>query len=135
MRPTVRSEIKALLRVTPAAAVNVPEGVAVVALFSVRVLPTIEVMTEPAAMPVPVMAWPVTSPALLATVTVVPAPPVAVSATCGTTAAMVVPAARPVPVRPSPTRRPLRLAVARKVCPETPPAVATEAGVRPWKST
>ena len=127
--------VRAVLSVTPATRVTVPAGVAVVGLSNVRVLPTMAVIAEFAAIPVPVTTWPTAKPAAEATKTSLPLPPVAVWPTDGTTPVTVVPAARPVPARPSPTRRPPRFAVARKDCPETPPAAATVAGVSPLKRT
>ena len=127
--------VRAVLSVTPATRVTVPAGVAVVGLSNVRVLPTMAVMAEFAAIPVPVTTWPTARPVTSSRMTELSKPPVAVRARELTTPVTVVPAARPVPARPSPTRRPPRFAVARKVCPETPPAAATVAGVSPLKST
>ena len=107
--------VRALLSVTPATRVTVPAGVAVVGLSNVRVLPTMAVMAEFAAIPVPVTTWPTARPVTSSRMTELPKPPVAVRARVLTTPVTVVPAASPVPARPSPTRRPARFAVARKV--------------------
>ena len=134
----VGAAVRAALRLTPAAPVTVPAGTAVRVVLIVKlVLALMPVTTELAGSPPPVTTCPSTRPAVLPvrTVEVPIAPPVGVMATDGTTALTEVPAARPVPARPSPTRRPVRFAVARKDWPETPPAVATLAGVRPLKRT
>ena len=129
--------VRALLSVTPATRVTGPAGVAVVGLFSVSVLvvASMAVMTEFAAIPVPVTTCPTTRPDTSSKDRKLSKPPVAVRAKELTTPVIVVPAGSPVPARPSPTRRPVWFAVARKDCPAAPPAEATVAGVSPLKST